>query len=184
MFMKVLQRIGVSVGFVLFSVLWVSSVVAAPAKAPVLSAVPSPTETPTPIEYVLPYPGLLPTHPLYVIKHMRDQIIEMLITDPVSKAEFYILQADKKLNMGISLQESFKTQEADSIFNDALVSRGKAVNLLESHFKSGNTMPGHLSDKLFLSLDKHREVLRSVGKNTDAITALRVKADQSLRLPR
>lgn len=107
----------------------------------------------------------------------------MLITDSVSKAEFYILQADKKLNMGVVLHGSGKKQDADVAFEDALMSRTKAVDLLASNFKSGKTMPGHLEDKLFLSLDKHNEVLISVGKKTDAITALRVKADQSLRLP-
>ncbi len=171
-----IYRVYAILGIVLFLFVRASVADATSLKAPI------PTTYPTPpsIEYVLPYPGLLPTHPLYFIKSFRDNIIEMLITDPVSKAEFYVLQADKKLNMGISLHDMHKKNDADSAFSDALASRKKAVDILVSRFATEHPMPGHLRDKLFFSIDKHREVLLSVGKNIDAITELRVKADTGL----
>lgn len=53
--------------------------------------------------YELPYPGLLPDHPLYFLKMIRDRFISFSIQDPIKKAEFDILQADKRLNAGIYL---------------------------------------------------------------------------------
>ncbi len=155
------------------------SAVSPAAPSPVVS--PAPTVTPVPIEYVLPYPGLLPTHPLYFIKSLRDSVIEFLITDAVSKADFYILQADKKLNMGVVLHGTGKTSDADRAFVGAATSRTQAVSLLESHMKAGNTLPGYIVEKLFLSMDKHIEVLGIAGKKTDTLTALRVRADRSLK---
>lgn len=59
--------------------------------------------TPAPIDYTLPYPGLLPDNPLYFLKAARDRLIEFLISDPEKKAEFYLLSSDKRLNTGYYL---------------------------------------------------------------------------------
>lgn len=161
-------------GLIPFSVPTVSAV--SPTMAP--SSSPVPAVTPKPIEYVLPYPGLLPTHPLYFIKNLRDTVIEILITDTVSKADFYILQADKKLNMGVVLASMKKEKDADAAFTQAITSRVQAVSLLESYKTSGGAVPGYLMEKLFLSIDKHTEVLRTEGMKTDPIVALRVRAEK------
>lgn len=147
---------------------------------PVVAATPIPTPIPSPdpVEYILPYPGILPTHPLYMFKTLRDKIIEMLIADPVSKAEFYTLQADKKLNMGLSLTRAKNPKEAASVFAEALASRGQAVSILESHGKSGNAIPGYLIEKLTLSLAKHAEVLKEIGESQEAVEALRTRVMQ------
>ena len=55
------------------------------------------------IEYTLPYPGILPDSPLYFLKTARDKIVSFLISDPLKKAEFNLLAADKRLNSGIFL---------------------------------------------------------------------------------
>lgn len=156
---------------------------AAFALAPRITDIPKPSVTPTPgpVEYTLPYPGILPTHPLYMIKLLRDRIIEMLITDPLSKSEFYILQADKKLNMAISLTSAKKTKEADEALSESLSAREQALTLLGNYKKSGSTIPGHLSEKFFLSLEKHNEVLRDLGNSPDTLISLKTKAEKSLR---
>jgi hypothetical protein len=67
----------------------------------------APSGSPIPnnkIEYTLPYPGILPDHPLYFVKTLRDTILSRLISNPVKMAEFDLLQADKKLNMSIFLK--------------------------------------------------------------------------------
>ncbi len=70
---------------------------------------PSSSPTPTPsIEYFLPYPGILPDHPLYPIKVFRDRVVGFLISDPVKQIEFNLLMADKRLNMGVFLSERGK----------------------------------------------------------------------------
>src|SRR3989344_6985739 len=52
-------------------------------------------------EYTLPYPGILPDNLLYPIKVFRDRIVSFLISDPLKKAEFNLLQADKRLQAGV-----------------------------------------------------------------------------------
>ncbi len=79
----------------------------------IFAVTPPAAVTPAPVvpkvEYNLPYPGILPDHPLYFLKQLRDKILDFLITDPVKKAEFYILQADKRLSMGIALTDEKKS---------------------------------------------------------------------------
>lgn len=75
---------------------------------------PSPTVTPIPgAEYVLPYPGLLPDNPFYHVKTIRDRIVGFLISDPLKKTEFNLLQADKRLSAGIVLVQQGKVSLAE-----------------------------------------------------------------------
>ncbi|MBI2033173.1 MAG: hypothetical protein HYT10_01780 [Candidatus Levybacteria bacterium] len=66
----------------------------------IISPAVSITYTPTPSiqSYSLPYPGILPDNPLYFVKTFRDRIISFMISDALKKAEFDILQADKRMN--------------------------------------------------------------------------------------
>ncbi len=60
----------------------------------------SATASPTAVvvnDYTLPYPGLLPDNPLYVIKTIRDRIVTFFISDPLKKSSFNLLQSDKRL---------------------------------------------------------------------------------------
>lgn len=136
-------------------------------------ASPSAAPTPVPIEYALPYPGLLPTHPLYVIKELRDRIIELLISDPVSKGEFYVLQADKKLNMALALAGQGNSKEVGRALGDAQFSRGRAVGVLEAYRKAGHNVPGHVMERLMRSVRKHEEILVSLGENPEWIRSLK-----------
>lgn len=111
------------------------------------------------VEYYLPYPGMLPDNPLYFLKNIRDRIIEVLISDPVNKSEFYILQADKKLNMGAVLMSEGKTQDAVKILDESLAHRRHAVDVLLKAQETGVTVPGYVFEKLVLSLQKHNEIL-------------------------
>ena len=58
-----------------------------------------------PVEYTLPYPGILPDNPLYPIKTLRDKIVSFFITDAKKQAQFDLLQADKRLVAGEYLLE-------------------------------------------------------------------------------
>ncbi len=68
---------------------------------------PTITITPTP-DYSMPYPGILPDNPLYGIKTFRDKIISIMIGDPLKKASFDLLQADKRIGAALLL---IKTKE-------------------------------------------------------------------------
>lgn len=65
---------------------------------------PSPIQTITPTpDYVMPYPGILPDSPLYSLKTARDKLISFMIGDPLKKAEFDLLQADKRIGAALLL---------------------------------------------------------------------------------
>lgn len=144
------------------------------ATAPVLKTTP----TPTPVVYVLPYPGILPTHPLYLLKTFRDRIIEFLISDPIRKAEFYILQADKQTGMGLMLVDKGKKPDAEAAWTEALALRTRSVDTLEGYVKTGGAIPGYLMEKMTVSAMKQQEVVGSLGSSTEAIDALLARIRQ------
>jgi hypothetical protein len=88
----------------------------------------------TNIDYSLPYPGLLPDNPLYIFKAIRDKLQGLLISNSLRKAEFDMLQADKRLEASILLLTTEKNKadlslstlsKANNYFEDALA---KAVD--------------------------------------------------------
>jgi len=94
----------------------------------------SPVPTPQ-VSYELPYPGLLPDSPLYFLRIIRDKTVDFLISDPLKKAEFDLLQADKRLNAGIYLFNKNKRKtslalstisKAENYFEQALGKMGEA----------------------------------------------------------
>lgn len=53
--------------------------------------------------YDLPYPGILPDNPLYILKAFRDRVVSILISDPLKKAEFDLLNSDKRMSGGLTM---------------------------------------------------------------------------------
>jgi hypothetical protein len=124
------------------------------------------------VEYVLPYPGILPTHPLYFLKMMRDQIVEVLISDPVKRADFYITQADKKLSMALALSDARKTKEMIRALDDAVMLRQKSIKQLEDLRVAKQEIPGYISDQLTRSLVKHLEVVTQLKQEKEEVQGL------------
>lgn len=117
------------------------------------------------VEYTLPYPGILPDNPLYFLKVARDRIVSLLISDPLKKAEFNLLQADKRLNTGIYLFNKDKSKislsqstisKGENYFEDAI----KSVREAKEQGMETNDMLRRLSDSSY----KHQEVLKSLEK--------------------
>jgi hypothetical protein len=111
------------------------------------------------VEYQLPYPGILPDNPLYMLKAARDRIMDFLIVDPVRKAEFYILQADKRLGMTVQLLDKGNTTLAQTTLSKGETYMDKAVSTVVNHKVGGKEVPGYLVDRLTRSLAKHGEIL-------------------------
>lgn len=144
---------------------------------------PSPTPTPRPVDYQLPYPGLLPDSPLYNLKVVRDRIIDFLISDPFKKAEFNLLMADKRLNAGIYLLKKNNKKEENLAYST--ISKGEnyfweSISKIREAKKQGRETTNFLK-KLSLSAKKHKEVLKSlemtvspVKKGTLAVLEKRV----------
>ena len=123
---------------------------------------PTPSSNKT-IDYTLPYPGLLPDNPLYVLKAVRDRIIEVLISDPIKKANFELLQADKRLNEGVSL---FNKGEKKYALAETTISKGenyfeKGIAQIERAKKQGIITAG-TSQRFHLASLKHRETIKSL----------------------
>src|SRR3989338_9242539 len=113
------------------------------------------------IDYALPYPGLLPDNPLYVLKAVRDRIVEILISDPIKKANFYLLTADKRLNEGVSL---FNKGEKKYALGETAVSKGenyfeKGIAQIEKAKKQG-IVTLDVSQRFHLASLKHIEIIK------------------------
>lgn len=128
------------------------------------------TPTPTPtvmveqkVDYALPYPGILPDHPLYFLKRFRDQILEKLIVDPVRKIEFYMLQADKSINTAAFLA----AKKSDTLSQEAMARGQKYYEqaiLGASALKSeGKDVPAYLVERFTNAGAKYAEVLTELG---------------------
>lgn len=137
--------------------------------------------TPTPVQYQLPYPGILPDNPLYPLKTIRDRIMIMLISDPLKKAEFDLNAADKRVSAGMYLFEKGKVAEAETViskgenyFEDALSKATEA--------KKQGMHTTEIVVKLLAASAKHAEVLRELttkakGEYKDKFTLLTKRAE-------
>lgn len=113
-------------------------------------------------EYPLPYPGILPDHPLYFLKRLRDRVLDALITDPIRKSEFYLLQGDKRLQMGLFLVERGKTELAATTVLEGERFMEQAVTMLASVSDQGEEQVRGLADTMKAATGKHVEVLESM----------------------
>lgn len=117
------------------------------------------------VVYALPYPGILPGNPLYLLKVMRDRVIGFLIADSAKKAEFDLLQADKRLQMGVFLLQKNNTKE-DIAFST--IAKGQnyfeeAIAKIQELKKQGHVIDD-LGSSMLLSSQKHQEVLKDLAK--------------------
>ncbi len=119
---------------------------------------PSAMPTPTPVDYQLPYPGILPGNPFYFLKVGRDKVMSFLISSPLKKAEFDLLQADKRLQASVVLL-------ANGNQTVALSTLGKGENYFEeaitkiSEAKKQGMDIHDITKRLEVSNLKHQEVV-------------------------
>lgn len=110
-------------------------------------------------EYVLPFPGLLPDHPLYFLKNFRDFLLDKLIVDPIRRSEFYLLQADKKLAMTIVFIEKGNIVRAEDVLAKSGKHMEQSIGGLLTLKSQGKEVPGYVVDRITNALVKHEEVL-------------------------
>lgn len=120
------------------------------------------SETDVNIDYVLPYPGrVLPDHPLWAVKALRDRLWLLVSVNPSRKAELYLLFADKRL---ASSKILFERGKADLAFS-ALTKAEKYLEL--ARLKDEENRKGGMDTRQFLtrlanSSLKHREVVGEI----------------------
>lgn len=87
-------------------------------------------------DYHLPYPGILPDHPAYIIKSIRDRIEEFLISSPLENAEYNIEKADVRISASFTLAHQKNNIplardtaiEAENYFREAFFKTKEAKN--------------------------------------------------------
>lgn len=137
-----------------------------PSEITVPPATPSAVIVPT-VDYTLPYPGLLPDNPLYGLKTMRDRIVGFLISDPLKKSSFDLLQADKRLQAGVYLvQTEGKGKET---LAEQTISKGEnylseAVSKLQEAKMQGRDVTDSVNT-LVRASQKHQLVIMDLEKN-------------------
>lgn len=117
------------------------------------------------VEYTLPYPGILPDSPLYFLKAFRDRIVSILISDPIKKAEFNLLQADKRLGAGVALFEKGKKDLSESTISKGENYFEDGIKNIELAKKQGRDIGGLLGS-YELSAKKHLEILSGLKTKT------------------
>lgn len=117
--------------------------------------------------YDLPYPGILPDNPTYIIKTIRDNISQLFISDPISKAEFNANLADARMSAALVLAEqknniplaSDTLSDAGDFFQQALDNANVA--------KAQGIEVSQIMDRLSHAGLKYREIINIIEEKTD-----------------
>ncbi len=132
------------------------------AQQTISSSNPTPTSS---VEYALPFAGLLPDHPLYTIKVLRDRILLFFTRDPEKKVHLNLLFSDKRLVMGQILWEKGNIDlSVSTIGKGEKYLLSAAIDLLA--LKKQKNLPPGLSDKVELATNKHEEVIMKLIKSS------------------
>ncbi len=115
------------------------------------------------VDYTLPYPGLLPDNPLYFLKSARDKIIEMLISSPQKKAEYFLLSSDKRLNTGYYLIQKDK----DDMGVLYISKSNNYMHMAVSQAKEAGQNGVDTLSKASVSMQKHEEIMKKVMTQVD-----------------
>lgn len=128
------------------------------------------------VNYELPYPGMLPDNPLYVLKVIRDGIVKFLINDPLQKARFSLLNADKRMYAGKMLVDKGEDQlaidtitKSNNYLDDALTAIKTAKN---KNPKSTDINP--FLDQFKTAVQKHQELMEGMEQSIDKKYAKRL----------
>ena len=147
------------------------------------------------VNYELPYPGMLPDNPLYVLKAIRDGIVKFLINDPLKKAQFSLLVAEKRMFAGKLLIEKGEDElaittisksnnyleEALSAIGDVKKQNPKSpdVKLFLQQFKSATLKHHEIAEDMKPSIDG--KFMKAFLAQELRINAARITAETLLR---
>src|SRR4030042_6664435 len=116
------------------------------------------------VEYELPYPGLLPDNPLYYLKAIRDNVLKLIITDPLRKTEFDLLQSDKRLGAAKMLLAKGKSDLSITTLSKSGNYFDDAISQIQIARKQGKDIKP-LLDNLLNSSKKHQQIIKEMEKN-------------------
>jgi len=140
------------------------------------------------IVYDLPYPGILPDHPLYFVKAIRDQINLFFTREYQKKAETYLLYSDKRVAASVLLLENGKEKAALDTLAKGEKYFFKIPFLINQAKKQGQSFPKELVQKIKTANEKHAEVIDdflkkvSEGQNSYLLEIQKINKDIKTRL--
>lgn len=118
------------------------------------------------VVYQLPYPGLLPDHPLYFVKNIRDQVLLFTTRDNEKKAQLILQLSDKRMAAALALAEKGRERHAKDELMKAQDQFLRIPLLLKDIKDQGGSYSNDLTMRLYQSNKKHREVITEVMKKT------------------
>ena len=136
----------------------------------VFSATPvllTPTPIVTPIAYDLPYPGILPDHPLYFLKVFRDKLVDIFTSDSQKRVEFLLLMADKRIAMGQLLIDKGNIDLGKSTISKGEKYFLRATEALSVLEKANSESAGKLREKLLAAYKKHQQIIDGIYTKFD-----------------
>jgi hypothetical protein len=132
--------------------------------------------TPTPADYQLPYPGMLPDNPLYFLKAIRDAITALFLSKPLDKATFDLQQSDKNIQASYLLisQQQGKTMLALQTFSQGQDDFDQAITQATSAKKQGYSTKD-LATKLSEANQKHEQILEAIAQSAHQNSSQTIK---------
>lgn len=122
------------------------------------------------VNYELPFPGMLPDNPLYILKVVRDGIVKLLINDDLKMARFSLLNAEKRMFSMKLLVDKNKDKLAietmskgNNYLNDSIAA---IVRYQKSHPKSIDIKP--FLSQLDTSVRKLSEIQHDSEQSIDS----------------
>lgn len=123
----------------------------------------------TGVQYDLPYPGILPDNPLYFLKAIRDNLLGVFITDPLKKADFTLLQADKRLAASFALFNVGKYDLAITTLSKSGNYFHQSINKAAEAKRAGRDA-NPIIQRLLVASKKHQEVIIQMEEKTKGET--------------
>ena len=117
-------------------------------------------------DYYLPYPGILPDHPLYWLKMLRDKIVLSLTSEPQSRFDRLLLYADKRIGAAEVLVKGRK-------FDLGVSTTLKSENYLEQavqqlqQLSKNNKATAMMKGQAEGAVAEHRRILEKIKKETN-----------------
>jgi len=129
------------------------------------------------VQYNLPYTGILPDNPLYFLKALRDNFLNIFITDPIQKANYDLLMADKRVGAASALIDKGEVDLAITTLSKSGNYFYLAVQQAASAKKQGENT-GEILTKLLAASLKHQQVIFQMEEKTKGDARLVLQVSQ------
>jgi hypothetical protein len=116
--------------------------------------------------YTLPDPGqVIPSHPLFIIKQIKEGVEDALTRSPLSRIRLKIQQADQYISYAQALSAQNKPSKAIAALESSILHSQQAIKVLTPILKGSEQDQKEVTDLRFLmvqSATKHAEVIRTL----------------------